>query len=470
MAQKNDTPILIIALIVGLGVVGFGLWWFLSRGEPEILSTNPATETQNAPANLGPVEERLSLGERLLIEEGATPEKRRAVTEIAEGNWQGAIADLEASLALNRNDPEALIYLNNARIAGQRAYTLAVSVPITTQLNGAQELLRGVAQAQQEINQQGGVGGTPVQILIADDGNSPEAAVEIAQNLVADDRVLGVIGHFSSGVSLAAAPVYQNGELVMISPTSTSVELSNKGSYIFRTVPSDRFTGTTLSRYLLQGLQKQKVAVFFNSDSQYSQSLKDSFTTALFADGGEVVTELDFSSLMFSSSNAVQQATSQGAEAILLASDSTVFNAALDVIVINNRKLPLLGGDSLYKPEVLSVGREKAVGMVVAIPWHFLANAQSPFAQESLRLWGGQVNWRTALAYDGAKVLLEAIARKPSRSGIQETLVSSDFQVTGASGTIRFLPSGDRNQALQLVEVQPGNNSGFGYDFVPLGE
>jgi branched-chain amino acid transport system substrate-binding protein len=108
--------------------------------------------------------------------------------------------------------------------------------------------------------------------------------------------------------------------------------------------------------------------------------------------------------------------------------------------------------------------------MVVAIPWHFLANAQSPFAQQSLQLWGGQVNWRTALAYDGAKVLLEAIARKPSRSGIQETLVSPDFQVTGASGTLRFLPSGDRNQALQLVEVQPGNNSGFGYDFVPLGE
>lgn len=468
MAQKNDTRILLIALIVCLGVVGFGLWWFLNRGQGEILPSSVETETSDAQSALGPVEERLSRGERLLIEEGATPQKRSAVAQMAQGNWEGAIADLEASLSLNRNDPEALIYLNNARIAGQRAYTLAVSVPITTQLNAAQELLRGVAQVQQEINQQGGVQGTPVQILIADDGNSPEAAVEIAQMLVADEQVLGVVGHFSSGVSLAAAPIYQSGQLVMVTPTSTSVELSDAGSYMFRTVPSDRFAGTTLSRYLLQELQKQKVAVFFNSDSRYSRSLKDSFTTALFADGGEVVSELDFASLMFSAGNAVQQATSQGAEAILLASDSTVFNAALDVIIINDGELPLLAGDSLYRPEVLNAGKENAVGMVVAIPWHFLANAQSAFAQQSLRLWGGQVNWRTALGYDAALVLLEAIARDPSRSGIQQALVASDFQVSGASGTIRFLPSGDRNQSLQLVEVQPGDRTGFGYDFVPL--
>jgi branched-chain amino acid transport system substrate-binding protein len=33
---------------------------------------------------------------------------------------------------------------------------------------------------------------------------------------------------------------------------------------------------------------------------------------------------------------------------------------------------------------------------------------------------------------------------------------------------VRFLPSGDRNQSVQLVIVQPGERSGFGYDFVPV--
>ncbi|HBR00232.1 MAG TPA: receptor ligand binding family protein [Cyanobacteria bacterium UBA11691] len=463
MAQKNDTPILVVALIVCLGVVGLGLWWFLNRTEVEIASS-PSPEMVDFQ-----VEERLSSGERLLITQGATLQKRSAVAQIAQGNWEEAIANLEDSLNINRNDPEALIYLNNARIAGQTAYTLAVSVPITTQLNAAQELLRGVAQAQQEMNEQGGIQGTPLQILIADDANNPDAAVEIAQKLVADDRILAVIGHYSSGVSLAAASVYENGQLVMISPTSTSVELSGRGNYIFRTVPSDRFSGTTLARYLLQDLQKQKVAVFFNSTSNYSQSLKDSFTTALFADGGEVVTEIDFASFMFNPSQAIEEVMAQGAEAILLASDSTVFPDALDAIIINNHKLPLLGGDSLYRSEVLKAGRAKAMGMVVAIPWDFVANANSAFAQSSLQLWSAQVNWRTALAYDAAQALLEALTgEEPSRSSIQKALVAPDFQVSGASGTIRFLPSGDRNQALQLVQVQPGDLTGFGYDFVPL--
>lgn len=75
----------------------------------------------------------------------------------------------------------------------------------------------------------------------------------------------------------------------------------------------------------------------------------------------------------------------------------------------------------------------------------------------------------TKEGYDAAQALLEAISsEEPSRSSIQKALVAPDFQVNGASGTIRFLPSGDRNQALQLVQVQPGDLTGFGYDFVPL--
>ncbi|NEP15684.1 MAG: receptor ligand binding family protein, partial [Leptolyngbya sp. SIO4C1] len=49
-----------------------------------------------------------------------------------------------------------------------------------------------------------------------------------------------------------------------------------------------------------------------------------------------------------------------------------------------------------------------------------------------------------------------------------QALEASQFEAAGATGPVRFLPSGDRNRPSQLVEVRPGNRSGSGYDFVPL--
>ena len=66
----------------------------------------------------------------------------------------------------------------------------------------------------------------------------------------------------------------------MVSPTSTSVQLSSLGNAVYRTVPSDRFTASALSRYMLTTLQKQNAAVYYNSESSYSKSLKEEFTTS----------------------------------------------------------------------------------------------------------------------------------------------------------------------------------------------
>jgi len=277
-----------------------------------------------------------------------------------------------------------------------------------------------------------------------------------------------VIGHFSSGSSLAAAPLYDQGGLPMISPTSTSTQLSGQGDYVFRTVPSDRFTATTLSRYLINDLQQGTAAVFFNGQSDYSLSLKNEFSTALLTDGGQVSNEVDVSASNFNAATALQQAQQQGANVLVLLTNTATLDQALNVIAANNQQLPLLGGDSLFNPNILEVGGQNAVGMVVAVPWVIQSNAQSEFAVESRQLWGGDVNWRTAMAYDAAIALGDALRANPSRTGISQALRDPGFAVEGATGTIRFLPSGDRNQPMQLVEVEPSDRTGFGYAFSPV--
>lgn len=469
MSQKNETVTLLLALLITLIFFGAGSWWlyilFQERKNPNNLSNiekiSPGQKSISAQA-------RFSQGENLLVVEGASSDKQAAIQALGKGDFQQAVYLLERSLQTNRNDPEALIYLNNARIGEAKSYSIAVSVPIGGSVNTSLEILRGVAQSQNQINQAGGINGTPLKVLIADDAYNPEIAVQIAQKLAADNSILGVVGHTSSDTSLAAAAIYQKAGLVMISPVSTSVKLSNFGDYIFRSVPSDFVAARALAESSLQKNPNVKAVVFFNSQSNYSQSLKSEFITALGLGGGQVVSEFDLSSLTFSPSKSLQQAQQEGANLIALLGDSGTLDKALQVVHINGQKLPIVAGDVVYSPKTLDVGGKNALDMVVAVAWHLAANPNSPFVNNSRQLWQGDVNWRTATAYDATQALIAGIKAESSREGVKQALRSSDFSVPGATNPVRFLPSGDRNQSVQLVVVQPGSRSSFGVDFVPI--
>lgn len=466
MSQKNETPVLLLSLLITLAIIAGGLWWLGRRFNLINFPGVAQSEGSNSQSSPASFQERFSTGETLLIAQNASPAKEAAVAAIANQNYNAAVRDLESSLQANRNDPEALIYLNNARIGSQTSYTIAVSVPITTAIEPALEILRGVAQAQDEINQQGGINNVPLKVLIVNDDNDTEIVQQVAESLVQNSSVLGVIGHFGSEATLAGAAIYEQGNLVMVSPTSTSVQLSGKGAYVFRTVPSDRFTASTLATYMLDQMGQQTAAVYYNSASDYSISLKDQFTTALTTGGGQVAQEFDVSVSSFNARSTLEQASQRGVQVLVLTTNTSTLEQALRVIQANDRQLLLLGGDSLYNPQILERGQADAEGMVVAVPWIISSNLQSPFVRSSQRLWGGDVNWRTAMSYDAATALISGMQQNSTRQGIQQALSNPSFELRGATGTIRFLSSGDRNQPMQLTVIEPGSRSSYGYDFV----
>ena len=75
----------------------------------------------------------------------------------------------------------------------------------------------------------------------------------------------------------------------------------------------------------------------------------------------------------------------------------------LQVVQLNGKRLKLLGGDDIYTSKTLEVGQDAAAGMVVAVPWDIQGNPTSAFPRQSRQLWGADVNWRTALAYDATR-------------------------------------------------------------------
>lgn len=417
---------------------------------------------------LAAAQSHISLGDRVLLKVASLPQKVEAAQKLQQNDRPAAIKLLEQLRTKAPSDPEVLIYLNNARIGDQSAYTIAAIAPLSSNPKSADEILRGVAQAQNQINQTGGIAGKPLKVAIADDQNQPNAAKSIAQALIANPKILGVIGHAASDTSLATASLYQQANLVTISPVSSAVQLSGVSPYFFRTMPSDRLPAKQLSEYLVNRLKKHRVAIIFNANSSYSKSLKDQFRDALFYSGrGEVVAEIDLNQPDFNPVESLESILQKKADAIMLANSSDVSDRALLLMQANRGKLPILAGDALYSLKTLEVGGQAATGMVLAVPTQQIGLAKSALQIQAQKLWQTPVTWRGALSYDATVALAAAIAQAPDRRNIREVLANPQFTAKGSLTAIRFLPSGDPQSAIQLVQVAP-TKKGKGFEFRAL--
>lgn len=486
MSKNRENLQTLVSLAIAGCIIAGGLWFAGKVLKPQD-STSQITPINPSPSpspNLK-IEERISLGNKMLIKQEETnkifPEfqsaKQRGVQEMAKGNYEKATQEFQAAISKYPNAPETLIYLNNARIGNNKSYAIAVVPPIGSSIESALTILRGVAQAQNEVNQSGGIHGLPLKIIIANDDDDPEIAKQVAAALAKDPQILGVIGHYSSSTTLAAKDVYKTEKLTAISSTSTSVKITNSSPYLFRTVPSDYAAGRKLADYMCKKLQKKNASVFYNPESSYSQSLKDEFSTALGLECGKVVDEQILSKFSegFDPIKSVKQAIEKKAEVIMLAAPDERIEEAAQVIQKNDKKLSLLGGDALYHIKTLQNGLYAATGMVMAIAWHIDNNRESTFVRKSQQLWKADVDWNTAMTYNAAEAFIEALRRNnnPTRSSIRDTLAATDFSASGVADRIQFLPSGDSNAPIQLVEIRAANSanpsrSRTGYDFFPI--
>jgi branched-chain amino acid transport system substrate-binding protein len=429
-------------------VLGFALL----LGMPKLVAY--LLNNKTAPVLTNSIQERMSWGDKLLILADATPEKKAGISAFANKEYRTAIAKFQAALIQQQNDPETLIYLNNAivRSASTNTPKIAVSVPIGSNLNVARELLRGVAQAQHEINRSGG---KRLQVEIINDENNPDIAKQVAKALIADPQVLAVVGHNASEASLAAAPIYQSGQLVMITPTSSAQKLAGFGSYIFRALPSTRFLAEPLAKYVLKVAKKSRVATCYNSQAPDNITFRDEFTASLIADGGQLINiDCDMASASFNPSTSISQAISSGADAILLTPHIDQLEKSIDIARSNKSRLALFSSPSMYTMQTLQSGGSDVNGLTMPVVWHPQMEKASVFTKQATKLWGGQVNWRTATAYDATRAIIQVLEKASTRSELQATLRNPDFSTKGAGEVVKFLPSGDRYTRPRLVQVR----------------
>ena len=467
--KKSLLPLLALA-IACFGFGGYKLWKRNQPNSPDILESelDGTSQTQSSSENSTPSEtsqpgrsipafkpEWVSEGDRVLF--GGTGNKSRddGIEAFRNGNYTDAIEYFERAVFSSKNDPEVQIYLNNAKAAKQGSpLKIAAVVPINEREASAKEMLRGIADAQTEFNDAEGVRGRLVQIIIANDYNNPNIARGIAKELASNSEVLGVIGHNSSDVSKAALAEYEKANLVMISPTSTATHL--KSDYFFRTVPSDTASGQKLAGYARK-TGVEKVAIFYDSNSDYSKSLREAFESSFKQLGGSVLRAIDLSSQSFDPQQEIKKFENQQVEAIALFPSTKTTSTAIGIARANTellgQKLTMLGGDALYSSDTLNNGGTAVNGLIIAIPW--FAQSQ-PYAKKAYQRWVGTVNWRTAASFDATKALLKTLSIDTDRVSVAQNLQSINLRANETSGEPLSFANGESKVDPVLVQIDSG--------------
>ena len=160
--------------------------------------------------------------------------------------------------------------------------------------NFGESAKNGLLMAADEINLGGGIDGRRIDVVIDDDGGSPEKAATLTARLIDQDKVIAIIAGGTSGNSRAAAPKAQSAKIPFISPSSTDPAVTQVGDYIFRACFVDAFQGEVMARFAANTLKAKKAAILFDFNSPYGRGLTDYFELSFSKLGGQIVSKLSY--------------------------------------------------------------------------------------------------------------------------------------------------------------------------------
>ncbi|MBE9091584.1 amino acid ABC transporter substrate-binding protein [Microcystis aeruginosa LEGE 11464] len=447
--------------------------------------TDPLSACNNTP-------DFISCGEKLGFRNYPSPgqllpEEEKGREEFAKGNYKEAISYLKKAWEKEK-DPVTLIALNNARvmyrlksgtISPKNVFTIAVSTgfgdKIPPDFGGS--ILTGVGWQQAEFNKDNVF---KLIVVMANDSNNDYEALKVDKELVGREKIMGVIGPYSSHATYYVLDDYLE-KLVLISPTSTATieafkaQDKNKSqdfSWFFRPVSTTEIAAQDLVKYL-EKKGYQQVIIFHDNDL-VAQSFYNNFKEELDKSSINIKGKVNITELPIDRVNSFKQKFNQLKDktALVIISDAFIDTESkekkIQIIKENRGTFLIAGNNPLFNDEVLelvdTIGRESLEKMVIAIPWY-------PSDEESKKLadfvdqkplpWSTstkpKLNWQMAMAYDATKMLVEAIVQQleqgqtPSREGTRNTLAKDDFNTEGLTGKITLKGSDREDQSSSLI-------------------
>lgn len=139
--------------------------------------------------------------------------------------------------------------------------------------------LQKVAQiAIDKVNKEGGIDGKKLEFIWEDGKCNGKDAASAVQKLINVDKVKIIYGGFCSSETLGIAPIAEQAHVVVLSPGSSSPDITNAGDYIFRNYPSDSSQGAILAE-VAKGLGLKKIGML-TEQQDYTVGIQKAFKAA----------------------------------------------------------------------------------------------------------------------------------------------------------------------------------------------
>jgi branched-chain amino acid transport system substrate-binding protein len=298
--------------------------------------------------------------------------------------------------------------------------------------------------------------GFKVVLVPYDDQAKPDVGVANAKNIIADEQILGVIGHLNSGVAIPSSEVYKDVSLAMISPANTNPTVTDRGyKNVYRVCGRDDVQGVVGSEFA-HGTLKVKSVYIVHDKTTYGQGVAEFFKADAEKKGVKV---LGFEGTEERSNfdPIITPIKARNPDLIyfggIYEQAAPFFKAAREKGV----KSKFIGPDGMDSSDLAKIGGKAVVGMYytsVAGPVTVYPKAKA-FADEYKAKFGKNPEPFAAQSYDATAILILAVekamqgGKAPTREAVSAAI--RDVKYDGVTGSIVFDGKGDPKQALYFV-------------------
>ncbi len=347
----------------------------------------------------------------------------------------------------------AMLYA--ATTPAQDVVRIGFASPLTGgQASYGKDNQNGAQMAIDELNARGAkIGGKAVrfELMPEDDQADPKLGPVIAQKFV-DAKVVAVIGHFNSGVTIPASKVYSDAGIPQLS-VSTNVKYTQQGfKTAFRLMADDGKQGKALGEYAVKTLKLKRLAVIDDATA-YGQGLADEFVNAVKASGGQVVRHehtndkaVDFAAVL---------TTIKGArpEAIFFGGYDQQAGPMARQMKTLDMKIRLMGGETMNSTKFIELAGPAAEGHIASTPGAALESRPGgkAFADRYKAAFKQDIGLYAPYFYDGVMLVAAAIQAADSADPARILPALAKIKHKGITADVEFDRNGDLTRGLLTI-------------------
>lgn len=340
---------------------------------------------------------------------------------------------------------------------------IGLIAPITGELahTVGKGTVEGAKLAVREINDAGGIkvgeSQQKVVLLIEDDRDTPDDAVEAARKLIYQENVVAITGLPLSRMAIPVAKIAEDSRIPTISSWSSNLETTKGKKYVFRLPNTDNVAGKVIAEFAFKKLGYKRGAVLYDIASEFNRDLAEFFKLEFEKAGGKIVAYEFFTTDIQDFTPQLKRIGNSSAEVLFLPNYAEEVSQQIKQIRQLGLNIDLLGCDTWSA--LAESDRLKLEGSFFTDIWS--PNLENPQTQAFVNAYRQVYNQIpptiAAMTYDAMGLIFAAIESqgKADPESIREGLANIEHYL-GVSGKISYPDSGDPIRNVLIMQFQDG--------------